>query len=223
MPYRCSPAFGMHSAAAERRPCPFVAKERLVRCPNMCFDCAPDKTEQLQAVLTLCLFAAYIGCTPPPPCASTAVSKHGDPSDRCFPDFQRRLRKGEGGVLCSTSFQMSCQGLAVVEGGFSENERVVSYNISGYPAAPVCTPPPPTTTLGQSPVRGGEAFSFSHTYFHHLSLPLLFVVVCLRGPFEWLQSSSSWQVAVLNKISPPKGNAVHAVHTQCEVLDVGKY
>ena len=28
-------------------------------------------------------------CTPPPSCASTALSKHEDPSDRCFPDFQR--------------------------------------------------------------------------------------------------------------------------------------
>ena len=31
------------------------------------------------------------------PLMSTALSKHGDPSDRCFPDFQHRLRKGEGG------------------------------------------------------------------------------------------------------------------------------
>ena len=33
----------------------------------------------------------------PPPCVSTALSNHGDPSDRCFPDVQRARAMGEGG------------------------------------------------------------------------------------------------------------------------------
>ena len=34
---------------------------------------------------------------PPPPCASTALSKHRTPSDRCFPDFQCACAKGGAG------------------------------------------------------------------------------------------------------------------------------
>ena len=37
--------------------------------------------------------------TPPPPSASAALSKHGDPSDRYFPDFQRACARGRGGKM----------------------------------------------------------------------------------------------------------------------------
>ena len=47
----------------------------------------------------------------PPLCVSTALPKHGDPSDGCFPDFQRACTRGRGGILLDSSCAMTPFGL----------------------------------------------------------------------------------------------------------------
>ena len=47
------------------------------------------------------VWSALLTCLRPPPLfvQSTALSKLGDPSYRCFPDFQCAWARGRGGLL----------------------------------------------------------------------------------------------------------------------------